>query len=331
MTRFIYVLSVLSFLGAAGCADMPEGPDPAGISASFVDSNTLGRGEVHMRVSVLDAYFTPFVDMDTARLYVRQWQAEGKSKLTIIEPGSDPTASCSYFRPSSGPAAITFVVDRSLLGGDEVSRHLIRGAVEALDTSLVDARFSVINVGESVSLDQTFSSDTSLVEGALRARTVEPGALALLKGIDDAITYTAESVDMAWTRGAVVVLTGSLDTISGPGFSYDGVSARASALGVPVFIIGYGSGGFPKPEEEDLGGLWTISEASGGRYIPGVAPVYAEHIIPAVVESVGRSYEACVEAMVLPDGSDYAGTADILRMKVDVEAGGGELSTERSF
>ena len=129
---------------------------------------------------------------------------------------------------------------------------------------------------------------------------------------------------MSPPRGAVVVVTGALDTVSGADRSYESVAQVAQAAGVPVFVIGYGEAGVPRPEEGDFGGLWTVAEGTGGRYIPGVEALYAEHLVPAVVESIGRSYEVCVEAMVLSDGSDYAGVDHISRITVAVEAGGGE-------
>lgn len=321
-----------TILGAAcactlSCADVPSAPEVSGANIAAVEFRPQQEGTVLLTVSVSDRYGFPWLDLPTTRFYVRQLLENGTAVRAIAEP-ADGTQGCGWARPVDAPSAVALVLDRSALGGEVVDRTIIRGVSDAVEGASADVRLALVDVGEGAVVDSPLTADREAFMAALHDPSPEEGRSALMAGIRAGIDLIAEGAAPG-EHTAVVVVTASLDDSSGPDASFASLTKYAMDQGVPVYVVAYGEAGLGAGSS-----LWALDDVaigSGGRFMDGGDPIYAEHVVGSVLASVRSAYQVCIDALPVDHGDRYAERRDMLEISLTVESGGSDLQTVRPF
>lgn len=155
------------------------------------------------------------------------------------------------------PISVCLVLDRSGSMGYQGNADLEQAASTFVNLMGANDAGEVVNFSTSVSVDQPFTTDKSLLLAAIQGRSAG-GSTALWSAAYQGVTDTAQRGG----RMAVLLMTDGYDNNSS--HTQDQVIAAANAGGVPIFTIGLGSSVDPGLAEaaNQTGGLAFVAPTS---------------------------------------------------------------------
>jgi VWFA-related protein len=218
--------------------------DPKPLAISFDQINSTKFPKIDCYVTVADSFGNPITGLADTNFVVYEDNVR-ELPITVTSIGA-----------TQSPISVAIVIDRSgSMSGQPIS-DAKTAASSFVDNLKPSDRACVISFNESVSIDQTFTSDKNALKNAINSLSAG-GWTAIYDAAYTALSLLSSELN---PRKAVILLTDGADNSSS--FTPDSVIKYANFLGIPIHTIGLGL--TPGSNEENA--LKNLSISTGGRY-----------------------------------------------------------------
>ncbi|NIA31369.1 MAG: VWA domain-containing protein [Actinobacteria bacterium] len=239
-----------------------------GLQLTFNQIDVSNFGMIDCYVTATDNQGNSLAGLTSANFAVRE-DGYTESPITVTQLGG-----------GSEPIAVALTIDRSRsMHGQDIT-DAKSAANTFVDRMTANDKAAIISFNDQVKVDQTFTSNKTLLKNAISSLTAQGGT-----AIYDAVIESVNLTQLQAGRKAIVLMTDGADRDSNA--LIDEAISSAVQANLPVFTIGLGLTRGSSEEQK----LVRIANETGGQYYYAPTSAELEQIYNLISQQLRNQYK----------------------------------------